>query len=835
MDIKEIQDYFKNYKDLNIEQQKKLQGLFSNPILLNKFSGFLEELLWIKKPPTPEEFLNPNSGYLPVELIDSIYPFAKDNFIHAMNSKDPYKYIVNYGSTGCEKKDTEILMWDMSIKKIQDVKVGDLLMGDDSQPREVLRTVSGRSVMYEIIQNIGHNYTVNNEHFLVLWNTLLNKIEEILILDFIRLDNKIKKLYYGIQIDLNTKKFILNKIKVKRKSVDNFYGFELDGNHHYLHSDFTIVRNTAKSFLNQLYMVYSIIYVNLMRYPQIYYNLSPQSNICIYLVSFKRDKTRELLLSPILNILYASKVFKNVKYEDAVRKKGVTEDGLIYFSEACNIASMGGITTPKLLIVCGSNISAFLGGNVISGVVSEINHFKEMAHISDEQVMRIFSKLDGRITRTIVRDKFPCFLSLDSSANNADSPIESLVQKDLKKRKQCFYREYKRWEVLPQKFPNWAEANKIEGELIDVQKSYTWKKLWTTKLRNKETFPVCIGNGSHPAFIVGDAKQIEDIPRELIKYFPNDCHGDLEVDLIGSINDIGGFPSSSEAKLIQDIRLVDNIFKSELLNVEGEIIAGASSIPDRLIWNQIYKKFFLEIGHDRYQIKRALREPRFIGVDSAFAAKGCLMSVVVGHFESYKGIKKYIVDFSLAIAPDNTGINLQALEQFLIDLWKLGGLSIKEISMDTFQSKQTWQNLERLNLNISRLSVDDNIFPYQFLVTQLYINNIYAGKNIYLKNNLNSLYRQKNKKGNEVIDKNDGTPVHKYIGNWDTSSAGKYEKDVSDGLCRSVYIAFNNYQGLPVTDYEQENNRLGLTSLINTNLTNQMLVKRLLGVKDIKS
>jgi len=47
--------------------------------------------------------------------------------------------------------DTEVLMYDGAVKKIQDVVIGDLMMGDDSTPRTVLDLGRGQEQMYEII------------------------------------------------------------------------------------------------------------------------------------------------------------------------------------------------------------------------------------------------------------------------------------------------------------------------------------------------------------------------------------------------------------------------------------------------------------------------------------------------------------------------------------------------------------------------------------------------------------------------------------------------------------------------------------------------------------
>lgn len=75
------------------------------------------------------------------------------------------------GSSGggkCLGKDTPILMYDGHIKKVQDVVVGDLLMGPDSTPRTVLSLGRGRSPMYKITQTSGDPYIVNDQHILTL-------------------------------------------------------------------------------------------------------------------------------------------------------------------------------------------------------------------------------------------------------------------------------------------------------------------------------------------------------------------------------------------------------------------------------------------------------------------------------------------------------------------------------------------------------------------------------------------------------------------------------------------------------------------------------------------
>lgn len=68
-------------------------------------------------------------------------------------------------------KDTLILMFDGTIKKVQNVVVGDLVMGDDSTPRKVLATHSLMDRSYEIRPTKGDSYFVNSKHILSLKNS----------------------------------------------------------------------------------------------------------------------------------------------------------------------------------------------------------------------------------------------------------------------------------------------------------------------------------------------------------------------------------------------------------------------------------------------------------------------------------------------------------------------------------------------------------------------------------------------------------------------------------------------------------------------------------------
>ena len=79
----------------------------------------------------------------------------------------PYKAILTK-NTGCHIAGEEILMADGTIKKVEDIVVGDFLTGPDKEPREVLELHKGQDEMFEIETEDGDKHIVNKGHNLQL-------------------------------------------------------------------------------------------------------------------------------------------------------------------------------------------------------------------------------------------------------------------------------------------------------------------------------------------------------------------------------------------------------------------------------------------------------------------------------------------------------------------------------------------------------------------------------------------------------------------------------------------------------------------------------------------
>lgn len=118
------------------------------------------------------------------------------------------------GMGKCLGKGTKVLMYDGTIKKVEDVNRGDQLMGDDSTPRNVFSLARGREKMYWVRQNNGLDYRVNESHILSLKkskNEGKHKKGEILnieIKNYLQKSDKFRSNYkgYKVSIEFESKK-----------------------------------------------------------------------------------------------------------------------------------------------------------------------------------------------------------------------------------------------------------------------------------------------------------------------------------------------------------------------------------------------------------------------------------------------------------------------------------------------------------------------------------------------------------------------------------------------------------------------------------------------------
>jgi len=94
---------------------------------------------------------------------------------------------------------TEVLLHDGSIQRAMNLKVGDCLMGDDSEPRVIESMCRGRQQMYKVVQQNGDPYTVNSSHILTLYHNKSGSLRDISISDYLNLSRVRREEYCGVK------------------------------------------------------------------------------------------------------------------------------------------------------------------------------------------------------------------------------------------------------------------------------------------------------------------------------------------------------------------------------------------------------------------------------------------------------------------------------------------------------------------------------------------------------------------------------------------------------------------------------------------------------------
>ena len=85
------------------------------------------------------------------------------------------------GGGKCHARNTKIMMYDGSLKRVQHIKGNDKLMGDDSKPRTVSSICRGIETIYKIKDKEcdGFSYKVNESHILTLWDRVEKRVVDI--------------------------------------------------------------------------------------------------------------------------------------------------------------------------------------------------------------------------------------------------------------------------------------------------------------------------------------------------------------------------------------------------------------------------------------------------------------------------------------------------------------------------------------------------------------------------------------------------------------------------------------------------------------------------------
>lgn len=177
-----------------------------NDVLVKHGSSALNEMIWDAHSWSPSGILRKTALYAAMteyNLKPYIpYPACLEGVNSKVKGMRGGEIALFVSGTGCLAKDTEVLMHDGSLVKVQDVKVGDLLIGPDSLPRTVLQLYRGREPMARVTLRDGSSFVCNQSHVLSLvnndnegrWGLTKGEIVDVKVTDYLKWSGKRKHL-----------------------------------------------------------------------------------------------------------------------------------------------------------------------------------------------------------------------------------------------------------------------------------------------------------------------------------------------------------------------------------------------------------------------------------------------------------------------------------------------------------------------------------------------------------------------------------------------------------------------------------------------------------------
>lgn len=531
---------------------------------------------------------------------------------------------------------------------------------------------------------------------------------------------------------------------------------------------------TGKSVLVALIKGYIAAIDYYLRDFKQFFNLGQTTMICDATVSLSLDMAYDLNIAPMLNYMETSPKFCRVKQEAQLIRKRKEDPNTIYFTTATKGGSI--LRVGDLFYRTISEPAQLLGLTLQVVSLTELGFLQEKGMKADT-VMRLLNDSKGRIYSRF-GNHYLARSVIDSSPNDLNNPVDRFIMYDCIKDPSVLRLMGKKWELQPHLFPLWQESN--------------------------ETFPMFKGNASKEPKILNegdiefyDVNDVINVPIDIKQLAIDSPHKTMK--------DYCGFPSGSDAKLISNPDMIDNLFTDNLRNFYSFKNAPADQPPEGLLWDIVKKEFFVYTGQgSRYEFYRLPKIERFISID--LAKKFDMATISMSHIErNIKNEKIYIVDFSLPIMSTKVEINLDAFKFLILDMVKYGGINVKKVSFDQFQSDSSRQFLIRHNIDAIRYSVDISTEPYLSFISYMSQERVKMGKNLIMKNNMKSLVNVKKDNGKNKIDHEQGDWLDLTNLDWDKSRMGYYGKDLSDSVVASCMLA--DLYGTDSADYIWDESR----------------------------
>ena len=511
---------------------------------------------------------------------------------------------------------------------------------------------------------------------------------------------------------------------------------------------------SGKSTIARKAFVYVLYRLLCLRYARATFNIDADSTIANIVISMTLKQVYDTNLLPFVKLMETMPCFQHVMSTRAFENFDLANPKCP-FPYAVEKSSGTVFFPDNIILTCGSNQGHFTGYNCVNSFCDEINEK------GVEEALALLNTLDNRFASRFSGSDL-VFQSVVSSARTTNSPIGEYVKK-LPKEPSILTLSPMLWEVKPD--PNFVGDG--------------------------TTFPVLVGNGSIPSRIITNPGELEAIEKGEF-YIPAGClkidvptvyRSKFELQLDQSIQDIAGISTYDNSMLFRDTTQLEDPLLVPELTIEANLKEN-TNIFDCLPIDQLFVKDSLK---DEWRLKRYPTALRYMHFDLSSTGE-CDTGICMLHKE-YKinEITReketiYVTDFIIYVTAKNT-TDLEAVQNFAMELVTKGHVPIHTISCDQFQSQVVLNNWEQSHLfdKVDKVSVDTKLDPYLNAASLIESGKVKVGQCEKLRKELEAL----------IIDKGKVTRTTQL-------------KDGADVLVGSIFNAQMNYNDIPQNEYYTE-------------------------------
>lgn len=709
-----------------------------------ELSWILNSHLYKERPVTIEEFCS--SDDFVHKKWPNIFPLwkktLKELFPTPFNA--PFNEVLISAAAGagkCLAKGTPILMYDGTIKNVEDVQVGDFLLGPDNNVRLVVSLGQGKELMYRVTLQDGSYFDCNKSHILSLKHCSTYDILNINIEEYLK-HKELYEDYKAYKIDK-----CLYDFEIMKLGIGEYYGFtitpiqdnSLDNMEHcFVLGNGIVTHNTVTATISVLYDMYKL---GCLKDPCSFYGLTPDTMIIMAIFS-ATGSTAAVNWNDITTGIESCPWMM----DKIVDKRGLEKKyGSIVPVEIL----------PGIFIQTGSKFQHSMGKAIFDGLMDEAAFGGSNSKDAQKSYNELSSRMKTRFGTFSESGSLPGHLFLISSPKEAGDFMQYRIEKA-------------------------KEAGSKYTKIL--QNIATWDA--DPRKDSEDKFTVFIGNeNKEPCIYEPEA----DVPIEELDYLiypPMRYYEEFKKDLLISIMNYGGITTTSDMALFKSPTLLNDVF---VLNnpFYKDVIELPFAKTDKQIMDFCDLEFFKNIRHPEYN--------RFIHLDAAYstntldvyglAASYCITSdmttftnetdnnVIEKSDVFVKKDRQYFVDFVVGItAPKGQEVPLYKIQDFIEYLIKNLNYPVASISADQFQSKQTLQTLQTKGYETENISVDKTRDPYLFLRMLIHNKQVLMAKNERAKKELKGL-------------RDDGKKIDHTV---------NATKDCSDAICGSIWNCANS-------------------------------------------